>query len=86
MDFDVYCDESYPDLLISKHSTKTFLVIGSLWLPTHLREKIKEDLHSYRDKHKVGGEFKWHKISPSRKDFYADLIDYFFTYGNRIKI
>ncbi len=48
MEFDVYCDESYPDLLISKHSDKTYLVIGSLWLPANLRRKTKEDIHSLR--------------------------------------
>ena len=39
MKFDVYCDESRPDLLGSDHPQGQFMVIGGLWLPTSERMK-----------------------------------------------
>ncbi len=85
MKFDVYCDESYPDLFASKKPPAQYMVIGSLWLPTDSRNEIKEAIHSLRDKHKMGGEFKWQKVSPSRQSFYEELIDYFFNLGDRLR-
>lgn len=87
MDFDVYCDESRPELL---HSDKDkakgdFLVIGSLWLPTELRNECKAAIHELRNRHGVGGEFKWNKVSPSRYAFYEDIVDWFFTKGDAIR-
>ena len=54
------------------------MVIGSLWLPAENRSPFKQAIHELRDKYKVGGEFKWQKISPSREDFYLSLVDWFF--------
>ena len=77
MNFDIYCDESRPDLLGSRNPQARFLVIGSLWLPRDYREKFKASIHALRDRHRVGGEFKWQKVSPSRSSFYRELIDWF---------
>ena len=85
MNFDVFCDECYPDLLGSKKSKLEFLVIGSLWLPTTMRQKFKEDIHALRDSYLIGGEFKWGKVSPSRLDFYKSLIELFFSYDDSVR-
>ena len=77
MKFEVYCDESRPDLLSSKHPPVRYLVIGSLWLRTEDRQDFKNSIHALRDKHKIGGEFKWQKVSPSRLDFYQELVEWF---------
>lgn len=77
MDFDVYCDESRPDLLSSEHPQSNYMVIGSLWLPAEQRQRMKNDIHALRDKHHIGGEFKWQKVSPSKLGFYRDLVDWF---------
>lgn len=79
MHFDVYCDESRPDLLASKKSSAKFMLIGSLWLPRDLRNEFKHEIHTLRDQYKIGGEFKWTKISPSRSGFYLALIDWFLS-------
>ena len=79
MKFEVYCDESRPDLLCSQHSTAQYMVIGSLWLPSKNRDQMKADIHALRNKYRMGGEFKWQKVSPSRIDFYRELIDWFVT-------
>ncbi|PHS24956.1 MAG: hypothetical protein COA83_06730 [Methylophaga sp.] len=85
MKFDIYCDESRPDLLCSKNPTVRYMVIGSLWLPAEDRAQLKKDIHALRDKHHIGGEFKWQKVSPSRIDFYCDLVDLFMARGDRLR-
>lgn len=81
MNYEVYCDEAFPDLFTSKKSTKKYLTIGSLWLEKSIRNDIKEKITVIREKHNVWGEIKWNKISDSKINFYFDLIDLFMSYG-----
>ena len=85
MDFEVYCDESWPDLLSSVRSNVSYMVIGSLWFPAELRVAYKDAIHQLRDKHRVGGELKWQKISRSREDFYRDLVVWFCEQGEDLR-
>lgn len=85
MIFDVYCDESRPDLLSSRHPKAKYMLIGSLWLQKDLREKFKREIHDLRNKHKIGGEFKWQKVSPSRIKFYKELIGWFNAMGEQLR-
>ena len=55
MKFEVYCDESRPDLLCSQHSTAQYMVIGGLWLPSKNRDQMKADIHALRNKYRMGG-------------------------------
>jgi len=77
MQFDVYCDESRPELFSSTKPEAQYLVIGSLWLETESRDAFKAAIHKLRDAHKIGGEFKWQKVSPSRREFYKALVEWF---------
>ena len=86
MRFEVYCDESRPDLFASQNPPAQFMVIGSLWLQTDSRGAIKEAIHALRNKHKIGGEFKWQKVSPSRELFYQELVSCFLDFGDRIAV
>jgi len=83
--FEVYCDESYPDLLLSKKPTGKFLVIGSLWLESGIRKDLKELIHELREQHKIGPEFKWHKINSNRVNFYLDLVPLLFSFGDQLR-
>lgn len=85
MKFEAYCDESSPDAIGKNNSSSQFLVIGSLWLPSRDRNEFKDGIHSLRNEFRVGGEFKWNRISPSRQEFYCRLIDYFFDQGSRLR-
>jgi hypothetical protein len=85
MIFDVYCDESRPDLLSSNNPKAKYMLIGSLWLPRDKRDKFKKDIHDLRNKHKIGGEFKWQKVSPSRINFYKELIGWFNAMGENLR-
>ena len=82
---DVYCDESRPELFGSRNPQGQYLLIGSIWLAASDRQRCKEGIHALRDKHKVGGEFKWQKVSPSRVEFYRALAQWFVDEGNRLR-
>jgi len=81
MKFEVYCDESLPDLLASRRPRGRYLMIGSLWLPAGMRCEAKERIAALRTRHGVWGEMKWTKISPSRQAFYEELVDLFMSFG-----
>lgn len=85
MKFNIFCDESRPDLLCAQNPGARYMVIGSLWLQADDREAFKSEIHVLRNRHKVGGEFKWQKVSPSRRDFYSDLVDWFMAQGERVR-
>ncbi len=81
MDFEIYCDEVYPDLFTSNKPPVQYLMIGGLWLPADLREESKRKISELREKHSVWGEMKWRKISLSKQAFYEELIDLFMGFG-----
>ncbi len=85
MDIEVYCDETYPDLFSSGKPQARNMFIGSLWLASGDREKFKAEIHELRDQYKVGGEFKWSKVSPSREDFYKALFTWFCSKGESLR-
>ncbi|MBW1926032.1 MAG: DUF3800 domain-containing protein [Deltaproteobacteria bacterium] len=85
MRFEVYCDESMPDLFTTKKPAGCYLMIGSLWLPGSLRARIKDDIQDLRKKHNTWGEIKWSKVSPSRLSFYLELLDMFFSYSLELR-
>lgn len=77
MDIDVYCDETHPDLFSSANPQVQYMFIGSLWLANNDRENYKAEIHELRNRHKIGGEFKWGKVSPSKVEFYKELLSWF---------
>lgn len=83
--FEVYCDESRPDLLSTRRPSATYMLLGSLWLPASKRIELKGSIHRLRDRHKVGGEFKWQKVSPSRLAFYKELVDLYLQEGTQLR-
>jgi hypothetical protein len=85
MDFEVYCDENFPDLFTSAHPKARYMMIGGLWIPSGLRAHVKERISDLRERHQAWGEIKWTKVSPSKLDFYLDLIDLFFSYQKSMR-
>lgn len=85
MKFEVYCDEANPDVITSQKPKARFLMIGSLWLPSDLRQEIKCRIKGLRARHGVWGEIKWTKVSPSQIDFYTELVDLFISYGDNLR-
>ena len=58
------------------------MIIGGLWLAAEDRPQAKTDIHILRNKYKIGGEFKWQKVSPSRQDFYREMSGWFVAMGD----
>ncbi len=85
MKFEVYCDEANPDVLTSASPRARHLMIGSLWLPENLRNEVKARVTALRKRHQTWGEIKWSKASPNRRDFYVELVDLFFAYGDNLR-
>ena len=82
MDFDVYCDESRPDLFATKRiDIGSYMLIGSVWFPTINLNKFRTEIMELRKSFHTYGEMKWRTISPSRLDFYFSVIDWFFAQG-----
>jgi len=85
MKFDVYCDESHPDLFTSTKSDYKYILIGSLWLPTNLRDKIKSEYNSLKKIYEVYSEIKWQKISDAHVNVYLSFINLFFEYKDDLR-
>lgn len=85
MKFEAYCDESNPEVLGAENTQTRYLLIGSIWLRSEDRSEFKDRIYELRNKHKIGSEFKWNRISPSRVDFYTSLIEFFFAQGERLR-
>jgi len=82
MKFDIYCDESRPDLFTSKSAIgDKYLLIGGLWLPTEKRDEVKRGINALKERFGVRGEIKWKKVSPAHLDFYVALVDLFIDFG-----
>ena len=85
MKFEVYCDEALPDLFTSKKPRSEYLMIGGLWIPANIRNEVKNKIKDLREKHHAWGEIKWTKVSPSKLEFYEELVDLFMSYGKEMR-
>lgn len=81
MKFEVFCDESSPEVLWDKKANK-FLVLGSVWIPADYRPEFKDSIKKIKEVHNYRNEIKWNKVSPSSLSFFKSLIKYFFSTEN----
>lgn len=82
MKFEIYCDESHPDIFWSqspKHAR--FCLIGSLWLPADQRQSLKDAINSLKETHNFKTEIKWHKAHKRFESFFKELIDLYLDYN-----
>jgi len=75
--YNVYCDESCH----IEHDHIPVMVLGAVWCPDSISKRIGRDIRAIKVKHglKPDFEIKWTKISPSKQNFYLELVDYFFS-------
>lgn len=73
--FNIYCDESCH---LEKDMSPVML-LGAMMCPSSEAARIGAAIQDLKRRHRAAGELKWNKVSPSRRDFYLELIDYFFT-------
>lgn len=74
--FNVYCDESCH----LENDRQRVMVLGAVWCPLEKTPQILERIRDIKHEHGLptGLEVKWTKVSPSKLEFYMDLLDYFF--------
>lgn len=85
MNFEVYCDESGQEFFKTRPHGEHYTLIGSLWIRAENRKDYKDYIIGLRRKHKVGGEFKWKRVSPSRLAFFLELVEFFFAQKDEMR-
>jgi len=72
----IYCDESCH----LQNDGKPSMVLGAVWCPKDKTKEITTRINEIKKKYnlKNSAEIKWTKISPSKSEFYKELINYFF--------
>ena len=75
--YNVYCDESCH----LENDGISVMALGAVWCKKDDVEMIAEKIKAIKLKHHVSPffEIKWTKVSPAKKAFYMDLIQYFFA-------
>lgn len=73
--FNIYCDESTH----LQHDGKPYMIVAYVSSAYYQLAQHKEHLKMLKTKHKVKGEFKWSNVSGGKYQYYADIIDYFFS-------
>jgi len=74
VEYNVYCDESCH--LENDH--QPVMLLGAIWCPKSDVRNLSVEIRKIKAKHNARGELKWTKVSKARKDFYIELLEYFF--------
>ncbi|MCL2072700.1 MAG: DUF3800 domain-containing protein [Marinilabiliaceae bacterium] len=76
MEYNIYCDESCH----LENDNINVMVFGAVWCAKEKKRKISNRIREIKFEFGFPSTFeiKWNKVSPSKKDFYLRLIDYFF--------
>jgi len=74
--YNVYCDESCH----LEHDRQPVMVLGAVWCPLEKSREIAVRMREIKTSHGLSPKFesKWTKVSPTKQDFYLELLDYFF--------
>ncbi len=77
MIYNLYCDESCH----LENDEGKVMVLGTVWCPKDSAAQINEELRKIKERHKLNKKFelKWVKVSSSKKDYYFDVVEYFFS-------
>ncbi len=71
----MYLDESCH----LQNDDSSVMSIGLIKVDENYYEEIKNDLKELKLKHNIPYEIKWNTCSNTKKDFYKELLDYFFN-------
>lgn len=88
MNIEIYCDESRQDLFCNKNSitiNNRYICIGGVWIDSSVREELKNRIKDLQKKYNVFNEFKWKTVTPSKYNFYEELIDLFFGFDDNLR-
>lgn len=76
MEYNIYCDESCH----LENDSQKAMVLGAIWCPKDKIIKINNRINQIKEKYDLSKyfEIKWTKISPSKFEFYEEILNYFF--------
>lgn len=76
MEYNIYCDESCH----LEHDGQRYMILGGMICEKNNRKIVKNDIIEIKRKNglKETAEIKWNKVSPSKLNYYKELVDYFF--------
>jgi len=87
MNLEVYCDESRTELFYRKPTEPgQYVLIGGIWIKSEKRKGYKDHIRNIRDSFNLFGEFKWNRVSPSRLEFYRQIVQFFFKSEARFRV
>jgi len=75
MEYKIFCDES--NHLDSDKSN--LMIIGAISVKNKEVENINRYIKSLKHKHNATYELKWTKLNNNKKEFYKDLLEFFFS-------
>lgn len=52
--------------------------LGAIWTQRAAVKHLAAQLRDIKRRHRAAGELKWTKVSPSKLDFYQEVVDWFF--------
>lgn len=72
----IYCDESCH----LEHDGNSVMVLGAVWCSSESAPDISKALYEIKRRHGLSPKFelKWGKVSPSKLEYYLDVVSYFF--------
>lgn len=73
-EYNIYCDESCH----LEHDRQPIMVIGGMWCPKEMVKEISDEIREIKNRRQACGELKWVRVSKSRRDYFLELVDYFF--------
>lgn len=78
----IYCDESN-HLLKSPPNSGDHMVLGAISCSEENKKEALQRIREIKEENNLPKNFeiKWTKVSPSKEDFYLDLVNYFFDSG-----
>lgn len=77
----IYCDEScHLELSKNGYDKQKAMVIGGIKCDIEYVKEICEDIKNIKEKHGIYkyNEIKWTKVANGKKEFYKELVEYFF--------
>lgn len=77
MKYNIYCDESCH----LEHDKQKYMVLGGIICEKSNKNKIKRDIIEIKSRNNIKekAEIKWNKVSPSKINYYKEIVDYFFS-------
>lgn len=71
----IYCDESCH----LEKDRQSVMLLGAIWCPKTEVKKHASALREIKERNYSRGELKWTKVSASRKSFFIEILEYFFS-------